>query len=84
MTNTLASPPPPLRLSNPDISPVTPRLNRRQLSTPPSAAKTQIARRDIALSLRTRSDRHPAHSAPSNAIPIRDREIKSNVAAKSP
>jgi hypothetical protein len=38
-----------LRLSDADISPVTPTLNRRQPSAPPSRAKTQIPQHDSTL-----------------------------------
>ena len=84
MTKALASPPLPLRLSDTDISPVTPTLSRRQASAPLRAAKTQIARRHIALCFAPAAADTPLTAPCRNALLIRNRKIKSAADAKSP
>jgi len=54
--------PPPLRLSDAGISPVTPTLSRRQPLAPPSTAKTQTARRKPHVSVRSLANRQHRRS----------------------
>src|SRR5262249_47637812 len=84
MTNTLASPPPPLRLSDPDISPVTPTLTQAQPSGAALRRQTEDHPAPHHPFARSRADRQHPRSARSAAVPIRDRKIKSNLGAKSP